>query len=68
MNTETIVGRDLYVRRKSPSKTPIITRHRVWDADRFLASMQQQARDQAAKDGVEPDVITVASLEQYRAQ
>lgn len=49
--TNELQGRDVYVRvvdRKAGSV--VVTEHRAWDVDRFMASVQQQYREADAKD------------------
>lgn len=67
MQTSELIARDLYVRTTEPSGKSHVAQHRVWDAERFLASLQRQAREQAAKDKKAPDVITLATANEYRA-
>lgn len=39
-----LIGKDIYVRLSDPSgkNKEVVTQHRVWDAGRFLAAMQDQ--------------------------
>jgi len=67
MPTTELIARDLYVRTTEPSGKSHVAQHRVWDADRFLCSLQLQAREQAAKDKKKPDVVTLATEAEYRA-
>jgi len=58
-------GQDLYIRVTDPSGThkPVISQHRVWDADRFLASQQRNYAE--ARDPAERRIVTVASRTDY---
>ena len=66
MSTETLIGRDMYVKTTHPNGNAHIDVHRVWDGPKFLASMNKQALERAKKDGVKPDVITLATEAEYR--
>lgn len=67
MQTNELIARDLYVRTTEPCGKSRVTQHRVWDAERFIASLQRQSREQAAKDDKKPDVVTLATATEYRA-
>lgn len=60
--------RDLYLRRSdSTSGAQVVTQHRVWDADRFVASQQAQARKDGEKDNTPGRYrVEIASAEDYR--
>lgn len=62
-----LVGRDAYIRTTQSCGKSTVTQHRVWDAQRFLASLQRDAIERSKKDGAEPDTITSATAEEYRA-
>ncbi|WP_407059225.1 hypothetical protein ACKZDW_02250 (plasmid) [Ralstonia syzygii subsp. celebesensis] len=56
---------DLYLRITDPTgkRKPIITQHRVWDADRFVASQQRAYAEQ--KDPADRRAVSVASRDEY---
>lgn len=61
--------RDIYIKRAPKSgKPPVITEHRVWDADRFVTSQQEQARVGAKKDPEHAESVTVVTEREYKAQ
>lgn len=60
----TMSARDFYLRVTDKAGKSIIHRHRVWDADRFLLSMQEQH----AKDKESPSVVTVSNEAEFKAQ
>lgn len=57
---------DLYLRITDPAgkHKAIVTQHRVWDADRFLASQQRAHADQ--KDPADRRVVSLASRDDYK--
>jgi hypothetical protein len=59
--------RDLYLKRTTRNGKKVITHHRVWDADHFLNSQQEQARKDSAKNPAEAYLITVATEAEYKA-
>ncbi len=54
MSTETITCRDLHLRHTDTKGRATVQRHRVWDADLFLAARQREASNLNAR-AVEED-------------
>lgn len=63
-----MIGYDIYFRRTTPSGKTVVEHARVWDGERYIASQQKHAREQAERDGVPADKITSASREEYQSQ
>lgn len=62
-------ARDIYIKRTPENgKPPVITEHRVWDAELFVKSQQEQARVGAEKDPDHAETVAVATEQDYRAQ
>jgi hypothetical protein len=40
MTTDTLIGRDIFVRHTDKDGHSSVQQHRVWDAERFIASLQ----------------------------
>jgi hypothetical protein len=77
MSTDTNTCRDLHLRHTDTSGHATVQCHRVWDADRFLAARQSEARDLNAKavqnDAKAPqrakvEMITEAEYQKARKQ
>lgn len=58
----TLIGRDIYLRHTDPQGKSFVQEHRVWDADRFIASQQQAAKKLNADQ--KPDAPRLAKVEQ----
>ena len=58
---------DLYLRITDPAgkHKPIVMQHRVWDADRFLASQQRAYSE--AKEPADRRTVSLASQAEYKA-
>jgi hypothetical protein len=63
-----LIGRDLYMRRTTADGKRVVTQHRVWDADRFVAAQRAEAQRQAEKDNCKPDQIAVVGPQEYRGR
>ena len=63
-----IIARDLYVKRTDPNgkHKPVVTQHRVWDAELFMAAQVAQYDGENTKPE-DRRLITVSSAEEYRA-
>lgn len=57
---------DLYLRITDPAgkHKPIVTQHRVWDAERFLANQQRSYAEQ--KEPSDRRVVNLASRDDYK--
>ncbi len=61
--------RDIYIKHTPANgKPPVITEHRVWDADLFVKSQQEQARAGAKKDPALAETVAVVTEQDYKAQ
>ena len=65
---DTIIARDLYVKRTDPNgkHKPVITQHRVWDAELFMAAQVAQHDGDTTKPE-DRRLVTVATADEYRA-
>lgn len=63
-----IIARDLYVKRADPNgkHKPVITQHRVWDAELFMAAQVAQHDGDTTKPE-DRRLVTVATADEYRA-
>lgn len=77
MSTDTLTCRDLHLRHTDTNGHATVQCHRVWDADRFLAARQSEARDLNAKAGAadpsapqraKVEMITEAEYQKARNQ
>lgn len=69
MTTDTITGRDLYLRYITHDGRSYVQQHRAWDADRFIAAQQEAARKLREKSGPGASFrVEVASAKDYRRQ
>lgn len=57
---------DLYLRITDPAgkHKPIVTQHRVWDAERFLANQQRSYAEQ--KEATDRRIVSLASRDDYK--
>ncbi|GAQ30249.1 hypothetical protein SAMD00023378_3932 [Ralstonia sp. NT80] len=57
---------DLYLRIADPTgkNKVIVTQHRVWDADRFLANQQRAYAE--AKESADRRVVSLATSDEYK--
>jgi hypothetical protein len=60
-----VITRDIFIRRTPVSGKTVITCHRVWNADLFVASQVKQYQTDAKP--ADRCVITVASEAEYQA-
>ncbi len=65
---DTIIARDLYVKRTDTTgkHKPVVTQHRVWDAELFIAGQVAQYDGENTKHE-DRRLVTVSSAEEYRA-
>jgi len=65
---DSIIARDLYVKRTDPNgkHKPVITQHRVWDAELFMAAQVAQHDGDTTKPE-DRRLVTVATADEYRA-
>lgn len=65
---ETIVARDLYVKRTDPTgkHKPVVTQHRVWDAERFMAAQAAQHDGEKTKPE-DVRLVSISTAEEYAA-
>ena len=63
-----IIARDLYVKRTDPNgkHKPVVTQHRVWDAELFMAAQVAQHDGDTTKPE-DRRLVTVATADEYRA-
>lgn len=68
MPNANFVPRDLYLKQTDPTgaKAPILTQHRVWDAEMFIAGQVAQ-HDSPTTKPEDRRLISVVTLEDYRA-
>lgn len=61
---------DIYLRRVdlSGKRKPVITHHRAWDRDLFLAEQHRLAREAREKDPRDAYQVEIASQAEYEAQ
>lgn len=69
MSAPEMVTRDIYLRHTSVDGKSYVQEHRVWDADRFLATRQDEARklnkDAAAKGKPASAAVEQITHQQY---
>lgn len=68
MSTNTMIGRDMYIRTTQPNGKSSVSMHRVWDAQRFITAQQREAADRASKDKTAPDIVSTATADEYIEQ
>lgn len=61
-------SRDIFIRLDDPAgqQAPVISQHRVWDADRFVASQIHQYGE-GAREAADRRRVSVVSADDYRA-
>ena len=66
MKPSTLIARDIYVKRTDPTghKKPVVTQHRVWDADLFMAAQVAQHDGEKTKPE-DRRLVTIASRDEY---
>jgi hypothetical protein len=62
-----LLGKTIYCKRTSANGKSSIQEARVWDEARFIKTLKAQAKAEAAKEKVSPDVIELSTREAYRA-
>lgn len=64
---DTIVARDIFVKKIDPTgrHKPVITQHRVWNAERFMAAQVAQYDGEKTKPE-DMRLVTVVTAEEYQ--
>lgn len=69
--SSSLAGRDIYIRHTGPNGNHYVQHHRVWDADRFIASQQTAVeRLNAEQPAGRPGLAKVEQItaEQYQQE
>lgn len=66
-NGNSMVGTDLYLKHVDVEGKAHLSRHRVWDAERFLTARQQEAAAENVKKGSTKARVELSTEEAFKA-